>query len=168
MTKNIRPIRIEGNVAFVPLTRGLEAIIDVDDIHLIDRFNWHARPGTRTHYAARTRRPEKPRVRNMQNQIMQPDAGFIVDHIDGNGLNNRRCNLRFATIGENNRNIRMTAANTSGRKGVDWHKRCKRWRAQIKFEGKKIHLGYYSNVEDAHAAYCAASERLHGEFGRPE
>lgn len=87
-----------------------------------------------------------------------------IDHIDGDGLNNRIDNLREATHSENLRNRGATTKNTSGFKGVSWHKARRKWQAQIKTNGRKKHLGSFDTPEAAYAAYCAAAEDLHGDF----
>jgi len=97
---------------------------------------------------------------------MQPENGFFVDHINGDGLDNRRQNLRVVTHAQNLMNQRRSAANTSGVKGVSWYRKTSRWKAQIAVFGKKMHIGYYLTKEEAAAAYEEASKRLHGEFGR--
>jgi hypothetical protein len=92
----------------------------------------------------------------------------VCDHISGDTLDNRKCNLRVCTTAENVRNCKLGKGNTSGYKGVYFNKRAKRYLAQIKLNNKKIHLGYYDTPEEAHAAYCEASKKYHGEFGRTE
>lgn len=87
-----------------------------------------------------------------------------IDHIDGNRSNNKILNLRLATHGQNCRNIKIPKHNRSGIKGVHWSNHSKKWRAQIRLNGKRIFLGEYTNKEDAHAAYCDAAIKLHGEF----
>jgi len=89
-----------------------------------------------------------------------------VDHVDGNGLDNRRSNLRLATASQNQCNQRRSSANSSGFKGVTWCRKGKRWKARIKVNKVLKHLGTFTSPEAAYAAYCAASERFHGEFGR--
>jgi hypothetical protein len=96
-----------------------------------------------------------------------PD-GMHVDHIDGNGLNNRRANLRIATSGQNQCNRGKSPRNTSGFKGVNWRKKEMRWNAQISVGGKNRSLGFFDKPEEAHAAYAAACAKYHGEFGRAE
>lgn len=90
--------------------------------------------------------------------------GEIVDHIDGNGLNNRRSNLRLATQAENRRNSRKNVNNTSGFKGVYWHKSSQKWMAYITFNRRMIYLGYFDCPKEAHAVYCKAAAKYHGEF----
>ena len=92
------------------------------------------------------------------------DRKTQADHCDGNGLNNRRVNLRACKNTENQWNARIRADNTSGFKGVIWQEDMMKWRARIKVNGKLKHLGYYSTPKEAHAAYCRAAIELHGEF----
>ena len=79
-----------------------------------------------------------------------------VDHIDGDGLNNRLENLRAVSSTENSRNVRKKSNNTSGVSGVHWHKRDKKWQAMIEVNYKTIHLGLFSNKDEAVAARKAA------------
>jgi hypothetical protein len=89
-----------------------------------------------------------------------------IDHIDGNPLNNRWKNLRLATRGENQFNRGADYTNTSGYKGVTYHKQCRKWVARIGHKRKSYHLGLFETAKTAHAAYCEAAIRLHGEFAR--
>lgn len=163
--KAIRPIRIEGKIAYVPLTKGYEAMIDAADVPLVCGRNWHARVEEHTVYAmAKMKVGLGPAKKLFLHKVITGYA--LTDHCDGNGLNNSRENLREATPAENSRNCRRRASNTSGFKGVSWSKRDKRWYARIRHEGRIRHLGCYDTPEDAHAAYCDASKRFHGEFGR--
>lgn len=163
MTRLIRPIRIEGDVAYVTLTRGYEAIIDAADVPLVEGWNWHASVNRNAVYAKR--KAGKTSLL-MHRVIMDDPDGFQVDHIDGNGLNNRRENMREATNAQNAHNSPIQRNNTSGFKGVSWHKRCAKWYARIKANGSCYRLGCFDTPEAAHAAYVAASEKLHGEFAR--
>jgi hypothetical protein len=81
---------------------------------------------------------------------------------------NRWANLRMATRAQNKANTRPCAANTSGVKGVHWHKSAHKWRARIKVNGKRRHLGFFCTPESAAAAYAAAAEKYFGEFSRTE
>lgn len=89
-----------------------------------------------------------------------------VDHIDGNPSNNSISNLRTATQFENMRNCGRFRTNTSGHKGVTWHKTRRKWDAKIMSGGKHHFLGSFSTPEDAAAAYAAAAARMHGSFAR--
>lgn len=91
-----------------------------------------------------------------------------IDHINGVKTDNRIGNLRTATRSENEWNKGKQTNNTSGLKGVSFCKRTGRWQAQIQHKGKQIHLGRFTTPEDAHAAYCEASKKYHGEYSRTE
>jgi len=89
-----------------------------------------------------------------------------VDHINTDSLDNKWNNLRLATTQQNGANRGLPQNNTSGFKGVHWNESNKAWKAQIKHNGVRIHLGYFTDPELAHAAYCAKARELFGEFAR--
>lgn len=89
-----------------------------------------------------------------------------IDHRNTVPGDDRWENLREATCTQNNRNSRKRRSNTSGVKGVTWNVKDRRWRAQIRVDRRVIYLGNFADVSAAAAAYAAASERYHGEFGR--
>lgn len=89
-----------------------------------------------------------------------------IDHINGDGLDNRLCNLREATRAQNSTNALAQKSNQIGLRGVHFHPGAKRYRAQICKKNKTKHLGYFDTPEEAHAAYIAAAKILHGEFIR--
>lgn len=162
-----RPIRIDGDFAYVPLTRGHVAIIDASDAPLVYGKNWRALVVKDTVYACRSVPGEKhQRVILMHRIIMNDPDGMVVDHKDGNGLNNTRINLRPATHSQNLQNQRLSRQNTSGFKGVYFDRQRNKWRSDIYLDKKRHRLGRFKTPEEAHAAYCQASEKLHGEFGR--
>ena len=164
--KLIRPIRIEGNVAFVTLTKGHEAIIDAIDINVVAKWNWYAGVFKNTVYARRNIYSPKHITCHMHRLIMNPEPDMEVDHINGNGLDCRRSNMRTATRQENQSNQRLSSRSSSGLKGASFYPRTGQWRSQIKVNTNYISLGIFNTAEEAHAAYCEASARLHGAFGR--
>ena len=169
MTSKIRPIRVEGNIAYVPLSRGYEAEIDAADILLVAGFNWHAMVCSHGVYAKRNDLcGRKYRTVLMHRAIMGTQDGLEVDHVDGNGLNNCRSNLREVTRSQNMMNQRISKRNKSGSKGVSWDRAKGKWRAQIMVNKKMVCIGRFDDIESASAAYRDASARLHGEFGREE
>ncbi len=89
-----------------------------------------------------------------------------IDHKDGNPRNNHIENLRLATISQNNMNCAKNTANTSGYKGVSWHKGSGKFQAHISINGRNIYLGYFTDQADAHAAYVASANKNYGEFAR--
>lgn len=162
-----RPIRIEGDVAYVPLTKGYTAIIDAADAHLVEGANWYANVQSHTVYAARNVYSNgSSHAVLVHRVIMDAPADLKVDHINGDALDNRRSNLRLATHAQNLHNQRLSTRNTCGFKGVWWDNLRGKWKAGIRLGGKHHHLGYHRTAEAAHAAYTKASAELHGEFGR--
>jgi len=159
----LRPVRVEGEVAYVPLTKGLEAIIDAADVPLVDSWNWHAQTLRTGHaYANRSVATDRgSRAIAMHRVIMNAD-GREVDHINGDGLDNRRANLRLCSHGENMRNRVLDRRNTLGLRGV-WSSNGK-FRACIQFNGRTIHLGTFTSKKEASAAYVGAAKALFAEF----
>lgn len=162
-----REIRVVGCVAYVPLTQGYEAIIDAADVSLVEGKNWCAAKIGRTVYALTTLRKDG---RNfslyLHRLIMGTAEPNEVDHASGDGLDNRRANLRRVTHGQNMMNCQLSVANRSGFKGVSWREERGKWRAEIRVKGRKHFLGYHESIEGAREAYARASASLHGEFGR--
>lgn len=148
----------------VPLTRGLVAIIDAADADLIlGMGKWFAHVSPRSSYALRNvTRPDGSRRRiGMHNVI----TGWpMVDHINGDGLDCRRANMRAASRAQNNRNAQRRTDNTSGYKGVSWHGQRNRWRAQINNAGRRTYLGLFADPADAARAYDTAARQHFGEF----
>lgn len=151
----------DGTVS-VELTQGKVVILDAQDWALVSDVKWRAHRGRTTWYA-RSRR--NGRQVWMHRLILAAPKGFDVDHIDGNGLNNRRENLRLASVSENRRNVHVAVAK-SGFKGVSPGRSGRKWRAQIQVDKKKIHLGTFSTKEEACAAYDRAALKYFGEFAR--
>lgn len=168
-----RPIRIVGDIAYIPLTKGYEAIIDAADVHLVEEENWSALVSVRadgevrTVYAQHRIGGRKRQTTIYLHRRIFGDLGAKhVDHIDGDGLNNRRSNLRLATHEQNMANRGSTVRNKSGFKGVFWNKRSKKWAAVIGANRNKHRLGMFGCATAASIAYARASRELHGEFGR--
>ena len=175
-SRGIRPIRVEGNIAYVPLTRGYEAVIDAADVPLVDGAPWQAKihrraDGTiRSIYASR-RDPAGDGSRRhvlMHRIIAGTPDGAETDHIDGNGLHNWRTNLRTATKTQNQHNCRVRSDSTSGIKGVSWYPSTGKWRAAIRAYGQRRCLGVHKCRTAAALAYAKASRELHGDYGRTE
>ena len=96
--------------------------------------------------------------------LLNLSNGDYVDHINGNHLDNRRCNLRIATVSENSQNARIRYDNSTGFKGVSYNKRRSKYRSYINNAGRQLHIGYFDNPEDAARAYDTAARFLYGEF----
>ena len=138
------------------------AIIDSSDAPEIAPHRWCK--SFHGYVVRRTNKENGLKLVRLHRVLIQPSKSELVDHIDGNPLNNRRSNLRICTSAENSRNARISKNNVSGYKGVSWAKRCQKYRASIGVDHKQIHLGLFSNPEDAAEAYNRAALLHHGEF----
>lgn len=157
---------IGPSIAYIQLTRGLFSLIDVEDSHKLIGVNWCAFQNKAGNiYTYRKDRKRKTGY-FMHRIVMNVDDGFIVDHKNGNGLDNRKSNLRQCTYSQNIQNSRLKSANSSGYKGVYWNKYVGRWHASICSYGKRIHIDYFDTAEEAHQAYCIMAEKVHGEFAK--
>ena len=141
------------------LSQNKHAQIDPQDWPLVSKYKWHYATG----YARRHNGYKKTPV-PLHRELLRAKKGEIIDHINGDKLDNRRSNLRICTISENAQNSRLPINNLSGYKGVTWHKVKMKWLAQIMKDGKQHFLGYFLNAEDGARAYNEAAMRLHGEF----
>lgn len=146
----------------VPLSKGYVATIDAEDADLVLQYRWSAAEIGRTVYAQRSvKRADGRWTTQKMHQLL---TGFArTDHRDGNGLNNRRENLREATQRQNMCNQRRQSP-TSGYKGVTWYKSRSKWRAFIVAHGTNHHIGYFATAEDAARAYDVVAREQHGEF----
>lgn len=130
----------------------------------INKHKWYCDPNG---YAVRNvRRPDGTRTGYKMHWVVigKPPKGMVVDHKNGNGIDNRKCNLRFATFKENCMNSRARSTNEIGLKGVSWNKDMKGWAVQILVNGKQMCLGYFDDPKEAHEHYKRASVKYHGEF----
>jgi len=149
----------------IPLTQGKFAIVDDEDYERVSKFKWRAHRGHTTWYGARTRGVIFGRTNILLHRfIMDTPPGKQVDHIDGDGLNCTRKNMRECLPKENARNLRTPKNSTTGYKGVS--KRIRGWRAQIVVNDKQIYLGTFDSPESAAKAYNEAAKKYHGDFAR--
>ena len=145
----------------IPLTQGRFAIVDAEDYEWLNQHKWHICKSHRSIYAGRN---SKRRLIRMHRVLLNAPPGRIVDHRDGNGLNNRKHNLRLCTHQENNYNKRPYLGTTSRFKGVFWHKRENKYSAGIRKNGKRYYLGCYHDEIEAAVVYDIKAMELFGEF----
>ena len=140
---------------------GREFYFDMGDYDFIKDYCWTESKDYRCDYYY-LRAYDAQTQKNIS--ILQVLGCKYWDHIDRNTFNNRRYNLRPATHSENSTNCSLQKNNTSGVKGVFWHKRMQKWQVQINVKGKRIHIGSFDTIEEATRARLAKAKELHGEF----
>ena len=147
----------------IPLTKGKFTIIDDEDFDLLNQWKWYSAHG----YAVRNIYDNGKHYQlRMHRLLLNPDKGMDIDHINGNPLDNRRCNLRPATRSQNVANSFSAKQNRSGYKGVSWKKANKKWCSQIRFNNKVYHIGLFLKIEDAARAYDKEAIKYFGEYAR--
>ncbi len=148
-------------VRYIPLTQGKVAIVDEEDYPSLIRYNWHAVKSTQTFYV---RSRVNNRVILIHRFIMNPPEAMVVDHINHNGLDNRRSNLRICTKEQNARNRKPNTSRNGKYKGVHFDKTRNKFKATIKCQEKSLSIGYYKNEIEAAKEYDKKAKHLFKEF----
>lgn len=149
----------------ISLTKGKVALVDDADYARASQYKWHAVKRKRTWYPSRLINMGSKRHQLFLHAfLLEPMDGLQVDHRDGDGLNCTRANMRLCTPAENTRNRRRPVTNTSGYKGVSWHKLRGKWIAWIGLNGRNKYLGLFESKRSAAQAYNEAALKYYGEF----
>jgi hypothetical protein len=154
----------------IPLSRGLKALVDDEDYELVSRFPWRAMRASDGKFYAIGNPSIKGGVPRktvyMHRIILNPPRGMESDHINGDRLDNRRCNLRVCTRQQNQFNRHPSRGKYSMFKGVFFYKTTGKWMATITMNGKREYLGIFSSETDAAMVYNKRAIELFGEFAK--
>ena len=153
----------------IELSQGMIALVNDDDYGRINSSKWCVARGRQGRLVAmRTdRNDEQQRTVLMHREIIGENLipkGFVIDHINGNPLDNRRQNLRICKRGQNTKNCKKYTNNTTGFMGVHYNIRLNKWTAKIQSNGISYWLGTFVSPMEAAMAYDEAASDLHNEF----
>jgi hypothetical protein len=162
---SVERLGMESLTREIPLTEGFIALVDEDDYEKAISIRWYLEKRVPwTPYAmGHPLKHDRQKTIRMHRFIMDAKQGQVVDHINGNGLDNRKENLRFCTLAQNHFN-QVKTRGVSKYKGVYWHKPAKKWCANIHYNGKTTGLGLFIDEDDAARAYDTVAKELFGEF----
>jgi len=158
---------MENNLKTIKLTQNRIAVVDDDIYEVIKNWKWHALSGgPGIWYANHSiyRSGDRSLMCKLHHIVAgHPIDGKVVDHINGDGLDNRRDNLRIVSISKNiaNSSRARLGQKYSSYTGVTWYKKTKKWKAQKNVKGKTFHLGYFYTEEEASNAYLSSFENQH-------
>ena len=151
----------------IPLTQGKVALVDDEDYEWLNQCDWlHTPSGSRSDAMRWSKEAGERVALYMHREIMAAPATVDVDHVDRDGLNNRRRNLRLATRSQNLRNSKKRNGCSSRYKGVSFSRYRGKWEAYIHVDGRKLNLGLFIEEAAAAHAYNEAAEIHFGEFAR--
>ena len=157
-------VNLPDSASLIPLTCRTYAIVDTGNLRNLNLYRWSLggyKKGTR--YA---RRSEKGQTIYMHREIMNAPEGMEIDHINGNGLDNRSANLRICTKAQNQQNSKKRTGKSSVFKGISWETDRKKWRASIVVNKKRICIGRFISEIDAAKAYDVEALSYFGEYAR--
>lgn len=159
----------------IQLSQGKVALVDDGDFEWLNQWKWHSirKPNNRFYASrqtkiTRTDKGQRQTMLLMHRFILSPDKRLVIDHKDGNGLNNQRNNIRVCTTAQNIQNRRKLPTNTLGLKGISIEvgngRKTPAYKAGIMIEGTLHYLGCYKTPEEAAKVYDDAARKYHGEY----
>ena len=150
----------------IPLTQWKFALVDDEDFEYVSKYKWYTHKNLNKYYAVRNIMLENKKysLTQMHAFIMNTPKWMVIDHINGDWLDNRRENLRICTRRENQLNRGKSKNNKSWFKGVSLNKKTGKWRASIQINNKLRHLWTFSDKLEAYNIYCEAAKKYHWEF----
>ena len=149
----------------IKLTQGKYAIVDNEDYEKLVKHKWYYCNYGKTGYARRADKVTRKTVR-MHHEVLPFEKGLMVDHINMNGIDNRKSNLRLVTKSQNMMNSGVRANSTSGYKGVCWAKNYNKWVVHIWKDYKQMFIGHFDDIKKAAKAYNVAAKEHHREYAK--
>lgn len=165
MKARMHPKPTSSVVEFV-LSDGTITLIDAEDLARVSAYTWCLSKTKCGQIRAFRHKSKDNPYWLLHRFILSAPDGVVIDHKDGDTLNNTKSNLRICTQAENSRNRRRSKRNVSGYKGVIYEARINRWRAQIAYDGRAVVIGRYKTAERAARAYDRIARLCHGDFAR--
>jgi hypothetical protein len=147
----------------IPLSQGKFAIVDDEDYKELNKYKWWVNKNNNVWYAKRTTWNGRRNLILMHRYILGVSKNLFCDHINGNGLDNRKENLRVCTMGENFKNTKKRANCKNVYKGV-YKQKSGKWRVTLFVNGKSKHIGQFIDIKNAAQAYNDAAKKYYGEF----
>lgn len=146
----------------IKINKGFVVLIDKENLNKIMNMKWYVVKKGSIYYAAHTYYYKGKSKRLYMHRYLMDETNpkIHVDHINGNGLDNRKLNLRSVTAIENGRNRGKQSNNKSGYKGVYWNKQKNKWHSVLRHMGKKIHLGFYDDAKSASESYYKKAKEI--------
>jgi hypothetical protein len=153
----------------IPLSQGLFAIVDDEDYERVSKYKWFALKDKHTFYAIRSIRKNGRQSKQKMHRLIlkMRNSKILIDHINKNGIDNRKKNLRKASSLQNSHNRKIPITNTTGFRGVHWRKDIKKFASYININRKKTHLGIFPTAKLASITYECAAKKHFGKFYSP-